>query len=202
MAPQELEPEEDVESEETQEEEREPLSLEVKIDSPSACQRHVTVTVPREDIERYFDKAFGDLMPTAAVPGFRAGRAPRKLVEHRFRKDVADQVKGSLLMDSLSQMTDEQKLAAISEPDFDPHGGRAARRRAADLRIRYRSAAGIRLAEMEGLDDRAPRAPDHRQRHRTGIAAAVGLSRAIDADRRAGLAGRLRHGEFHVQGRR
>ncbi len=76
MAPQELEPEEDVESEETQEEEREPLSLEVKIDSPSACQRHVTVTVSREDIERYFDKAFGDLMPTAAVPGFRAGRAP------------------------------------------------------------------------------------------------------------------------------
>jgi trigger factor len=120
MAPEELESNEDVESAEGQEEEREPLSLEVKIDSPSACQRHITVTVSRADIERYFDKAFGDLMPTAAVPGFRAGRAPRKLVEHRFRKDVADQVKGSLLMDSLSQVTDDQKLAAISEPDLDP----------------------------------------------------------------------------------
>jgi trigger factor len=120
MAPEELEPDSDVESEEAQEEEREPLSLDVKIDSPSACQRHVTVTVSRADIDRYFDKAFGDLMPTATVPGFRAGRAPRKLVEHRFRKDVADQVKGSLLMDSLSQVTDDQKLAAISEPDLDP----------------------------------------------------------------------------------
>jgi trigger factor len=120
MAPEELESEDDVESAEGQEEEREPLSLDVKIDSPSACQRHVTVTVSRADIDRYFDKAFGDLMPTAAVPGFRAGRAPRKLVEHRFRKDVADQVKGSLLMDSLSQVTDDQKLAAISEPDLDP----------------------------------------------------------------------------------
>src|SRR5712671_1889749 len=99
---------EDVESEETQneaegeaseeQEEREPLNLDVKIASPGSCQRHITVTVPREDIERYFDKAFGDLMPNATVPGFRAGRAPRKLVEHRFRKDVADQVKGSLLM--------------------------------------------------------------------------------------------------------
>jgi trigger factor len=120
---------EDVESDEMQndaggldseeQEEREPLKLEVQIASPGACQRHVTVTVPREDIERYFDKAFGDLMPTATVPGFRAGRAPRKLVEHRFRKDVADQVKGSLLMDSLSQITEDQKLAAISEPDLD-----------------------------------------------------------------------------------
>jgi trigger factor len=120
---------EDVESDETQndadgpdseeQEEREPLKLEVQIASPGACQRHVTVMVPREDIERYFDKAFGDLMPNASVPGFRAGRAPRKLVEHRFRKDVADQVKGSLLMDSLSQITEDQKLAAISEPDLD-----------------------------------------------------------------------------------
>ena len=29
------------------------LSLEVKVDKPSACLRHVTVTIPRHDIERY-----------------------------------------------------------------------------------------------------------------------------------------------------
>lgn len=96
------------------------LNLEVQVSSPSACERHVTVTVPREDIERYFDRAFSDMMETAAVPGFRAGRAPRKLVEARYRKDVADQVKGSLLMDSLTQVTEDQKFSAISEPDFDP----------------------------------------------------------------------------------
>ena len=96
------------------------LNLSIKVDSPSACQRHVTVTIPREDIERYFDKAFSELMGTAAVPGFRAGRAPRKLVEARFRKDVGDQVKGSLLMDSMTQVTEDEKFSAISEPDFDP----------------------------------------------------------------------------------
>ena len=101
------------------EEKRERLNLEVKIDAPSACQRHITVKIPHEDMERYFDAAFGELMPEAQVPGFRAGRAPRKLVEHRFRKDVKDQVKSNLLMDSMSQVSDEQKLAAISEPDID-----------------------------------------------------------------------------------
>ncbi|MCA9103453.1 MAG: trigger factor [Planctomycetales bacterium] len=97
----------------------EKLSLDVKVDSTGACTRHVTVSVPREDIERYFDKAFGDMMETAAVPGFRLGRAPRKLIESRYRKDVADQVKGSLLMDSMGQVADEENLAAISEPDLD-----------------------------------------------------------------------------------
>jgi len=103
----------------TTEEEKAPLTLDVQIDSPSACERHVTVTIPRDDIERYFDEAFTELMPTATVPGFRPGRAPRKLVEHRFRKQVSEQIKGSLLMDSMSQISDEDQFTAIGEPEFD-----------------------------------------------------------------------------------
>lgn len=109
----------DVAEAEGAEAEREPLALDVKIDSPSACQRHITVTIPREDIDRYFGKAFDELMPSATVPGFRAGRAPRKLVEHRFRKELVEQVKSSLVMDSLTQITEDNKLSAISEPNFD-----------------------------------------------------------------------------------
>ena len=96
-----------------------PLQLTVDIKSPSACERRVTVTIPREDIERYFDNAYGELMPSAAVPGFRIGRAPRKIVEHRFKDQVTDQVKSSLLMDSLSQISDDKRFTAISEPNFD-----------------------------------------------------------------------------------
>jgi trigger factor len=107
------------EQEEASSEQPQRLELEISIASPTACERKITVTVPRADIDRYFDKAFGDMMPSATVPGFRAGRAPRKLVEARFRKEVAPQVKGSLLLDSITQVTDDQKLAPISEPEFE-----------------------------------------------------------------------------------
>ena len=53
------------------------LSLEVAIDEPSACERHVTVTIDKQDVERYFDKEFAELRESAEVPGFRPGRAPR-----------------------------------------------------------------------------------------------------------------------------
>src|SRR5688572_15277205 len=66
-------------------EEAEPLNLTVDIKSPSACERRVTVTIPRDDINRYYDNAYGELMPSSAVPGFRPGRAPRKIVEHRYK---------------------------------------------------------------------------------------------------------------------
>jgi trigger factor len=95
------------------------LGLDVQVTSPSACERHVTVTIARADIDRYFDNAFGEMMPTAAVPGFRIGRAPRKVVESRFRDEVSDQVKSALLLDSLEQISEEQRFTAISEPNFD-----------------------------------------------------------------------------------
>ena len=117
-ANEELQTDHDVDEKENSEETKS-LSLDVEIESPSACQRHVTVTISREDVDRYFEEAFNELMPKASVPGFRTGRAPRKLVETRFRKDMADQVKGSILLDTMNQVTEQQKFSAINEPDFD-----------------------------------------------------------------------------------
>lgn len=97
----------------------EKMQLDVKIDKPSTCQRHVVVTIPRSEIERYFKKAYNEIAPKADLPGFRAGKIPRKLLENRFRKTVADQVKSNLVMDSLQQITDGGEFSAISEPDMD-----------------------------------------------------------------------------------
>ena len=95
------------------------LNVDVQVNTTGACERHIVVTVSKEDIARYKDDAYNDLMPKAQIPGFRIGRAPRKLVESRFKSDVADQIKGSLIMDAMSQVTDEQDFSAISEPDFN-----------------------------------------------------------------------------------
>ena len=112
--------EDDRQAAETEGEEKpEKLDLKVAVDSRSACERHISVTVSRDDIERYFNNEFSELVGKAEVPGFRPGHAPRKLIETRFRKEIGDQVKSSLLMDSIAQVNDEEELSAISEPDVD-----------------------------------------------------------------------------------
>lgn len=97
----------------------EKLDLDVQIEVTNPCERHVVVRVSRKDIDRYFDREFSELVTTAQVPGFRPGRAPRKLIEARFRKEVREKVKASLLADSLAQLGEEHQLAPISEPDLD-----------------------------------------------------------------------------------
>lgn len=100
-------------------EEKQPLELKVDVKEVSACERHVTVTIPRTEIDRYFQKQYDELAPQADVPGFRTGRAPRQLIENRYKPQVTDQVKGSLIMDSLTQIGDSQDYSAISEPELD-----------------------------------------------------------------------------------
>lgn len=105
-------------SEETPDKE-ERLDLVATVDTLSTCQRHITVMVAREEIERYFDREFSNLVETAELPGFRAGHAPRKLVEKRYRKEIGDQIKGQLLQDGIAQVIEDESLAAIGEPEFD-----------------------------------------------------------------------------------
>ncbi len=98
---------------------KKPLQIDVKVDVTSTCERHVVVIIPRAEVERYRQEAFSEVAPKAELPGFRAGKAPRKLVESRFKEQVNDQVKSTLVMDSLQQITEGDHFSAISEPDFD-----------------------------------------------------------------------------------
>ncbi|MEM9368232.1 MAG: trigger factor [Planctomycetota bacterium] len=95
------------------------LQLEMTVEAPQSCLRDVVVTIPPSEVQRYLKEAYDELVPEAQVPGFRAGRAPRKLVEKQFKDRVKDRVKGSLLMDSLSQVTEKAEFSAIGEPDFE-----------------------------------------------------------------------------------
>lgn len=96
-----------------------PLNMDVDIQEISSCQRRIKVTIPREEVDRFFEREFDDLAEKAVVPGFRVGKAPRKIVEKRYKKDISDRVKQSLLLDSLAQVSESKDITPISEPDLD-----------------------------------------------------------------------------------
>lgn len=96
-----------------------PLAIEHEVKSVSTCQRRVTVTIPREEIDRYREDAVKELVPTAALPGFRPGRAPRALVGQRFKAELSDQIRTKLLSDAMEQVSEKANLAPISEPELD-----------------------------------------------------------------------------------
>lgn len=95
------------------------LDITVDVQEKSSCERHVKIEIPREEVDRYFDKEYAELQSTQAIPGFRPGKAPRKLIEKRFRKDVVGRVKYALVSDAIAQVGQDESLTPISEPDLN-----------------------------------------------------------------------------------
>ena len=95
------------------------MDLQVKSTEKGACERHYVVTIPRAEIDTQFKSEFDKIAPQAEMPGFRVGKAPRKLLESRFRPQVTDQVKSTLVLEALRQITEAGDISAISEPDMD-----------------------------------------------------------------------------------
>lgn len=52
------------------------------------------------------------------LPGFRKGRAPRKLVEKRFVTQIKDEVKHSVVSDCYQKTLEEHKLNPVGNPKF------------------------------------------------------------------------------------
>jgi trigger factor len=95
------------------------LAIDVQIQDAGPCKKHLKVNIPRSEIEIQFEESLGTFQRDAQVPGFRPGRAPRQLVVKRFRKQVSDQVKSSLLMASLQQIDEDYNLNPITQPKLD-----------------------------------------------------------------------------------
>ena len=95
------------------------LEIDVQITNVGPCKKHLKVAIGKEEIDRQFNESLGTMKKEAAVPGFRPGRAPRQLIEKRFRKQVAEQVKSTLLMSALEQLDEDYKLNPITQPNLD-----------------------------------------------------------------------------------
>jgi trigger factor len=91
----------------------------VTIEQVGPCKKKVAIEIPQETIKSATDKEYNKLHKDALVPGFRKGRAPRRLLEKRFGKETTEQVKLKLIAEASDSAIKDNKLDVIGEPDID-----------------------------------------------------------------------------------
>lgn len=91
----------------------------VTVEEAGPCRKKIIIEIPAEKIKKATDEQYENLRKEALVPGFRKGRAPRRLLERRFGKDASEQVKLKLLADASEAAVKDSALATIGEPDID-----------------------------------------------------------------------------------
>lgn len=100
---------------------QEKLNQQVVITDVGPCRKHIKVSIDRGNIDKLFNEKVADLVGDAWVPGFRPGKAPKQIVVRKFKKDVNDQIKGQVLLQSLEQLAEEHDVAPISPPNLNPN---------------------------------------------------------------------------------
>ena len=93
--------------------------MQVSVESTIGLGRRMTVELPEEGVEQEVGTRLDNLMRTARIPGFRPGRAPRKVVASRFGAAVRDEVVGELLRTSFADALANEELRPAGEPRID-----------------------------------------------------------------------------------
>jgi trigger factor len=91
----------------------------VKIEEAGPAIKKVSVEIPADRIASKLAEQFKELRKEAAIPGFRVGHAPAKLIEKRFANDVKEQVRRNLISESYGQAVEKNNLQVLGEPQFD-----------------------------------------------------------------------------------
>lgn len=90
----------------------------ITIEETGQARKKITIEVDHQRIDAKFNEIFGELRGSAQVPGFRIGRAPRRLLERRFGKEAGEDVRNSLVSESLAAAVEEHKINVLGEPDI------------------------------------------------------------------------------------
>ena len=91
----------------------------VSVEEVGPARVRIKIKIPAERIDARLDNDLDELLRNADVPGFRVGKAPRRLIEKRFGNDTRERLKYSLVGEALEGAIEERGIKTLGEPDLD-----------------------------------------------------------------------------------
>src|SRR5580658_6523476 len=91
--------------------------MNVEVENLANCITTLRVEVPAEQVSKTWDTVAKDYTQYARIPGYRPGKAPRTVVENKYKKQIREEVEKKLLSESCREAINEKKLRVISLAD-------------------------------------------------------------------------------------
>ncbi len=92
-------------------------SNEVKIENVGPARKRLTITIPPEAITEKLEESIGSMLHEATLPGFRRGKAPRRLLERRFGSTLRSETKDRLIADAYAKAIEQHGIQPLGEPE-------------------------------------------------------------------------------------
>ena len=121
----------------------------VTVENLAACKKLVRFEVDPKSVDETFNTVTKDYQKQAALPGFRAGKAPEEMVLKKYEKEISDEVKRKLISDSYRAGIKEQNISVVGYPEIEEI--QFARGQALQFAATIETAPDFQMPEYRGL---------------------------------------------------
>jgi trigger factor len=91
--------------------------MKVEVENQPPGMATLRIELPPEDVRKEWDAIANNYSRYARIPGYRAGKAPRQVIEKKFRKEIQDELTKALVSKSYHEAIAEKQLRVVSLTD-------------------------------------------------------------------------------------
>ncbi|MFT4045176.1 MAG: trigger factor [Solimonas sp.] len=128
--------------------------MEVHVESPGGLRRQMRVRVPAEQVAKAVDARLTRLAQRAKLPGFRPGKAPRKVVEQQFGESARMEAISDLVQQTYPQALSQAGVNPAGQPQIDITAEKTGE--AFEYVANFEVYPEIKLAALDGLQIEKP----------------------------------------------
>ncbi len=88
----------------------------VKIEDAGPSRKKISIEIPAETVDEQLGSSLDTLMVEAEIPGFRKGRAPKRLIEKKFGSAIRREAKNQLVASAYQKAIEDNKLRVLGDP--------------------------------------------------------------------------------------
>jgi len=88
--------------------------MKVEVEKQPGSVSTLQIEVPSEEVSKEWDAIANSFARFAKIPGYRPGKAPRAVIEKRFRKEIQDELTKKLVSKSYHEAIEQEQLRVAS----------------------------------------------------------------------------------------
>ena len=93
--------------------------MKVDIDTSHSARWKINVEVPKEEVDKEFDKQYRKVSKSVQIKGFRPGKVPRSIIERRYGDQIKEIVTESLVEQTLKKIIEERNIEPLVPAEIE-----------------------------------------------------------------------------------
>ncbi|HEY2711971.1 MAG TPA: trigger factor [Chthoniobacterales bacterium] len=88
--------------------------MKVEVENQPHCVATLKIELPPSEVSKEWDAIASSFATHARIPGYRPGKAPKRVIEAKFRKDIQDELTKKLVAKSYREAIAREQLRVVS----------------------------------------------------------------------------------------